>query len=50
MIEKFFIGYVTGIIALAVILAVDAQWYVSILLAMGCYTVGSIIAKKVGGD
>ena len=48
--EKFFIGYITGIIALVVILAVDAQWYISVLLAMGCCIVGNIIAEKIGGD
>ena len=50
MIDRFLIGYVIGVIALAMILIVDAHWYVSILLAVGCYLVGSIIAKKVGGD
>ena len=50
MTDKFFIGYVTGIIALAMILIVNAQWYVSILLATGCYFVGRFIAMKIGGD
>lgn len=46
MIDRFFVGCITGIM-LAAILAIDTQWYISIPIATGIYTIGYIIANKL---